>query len=159
MTSEKRSRGRPRGSGKNDAPYLTQVAELLLRDQSLKPTTAMKHIIAGRIDWGASDETLLRRWQVKWKQSSQSLMIAARERAQPRPATSTGRISVWDIAVTPALQAYANSPMLKAMRDYANCPAVKAMQDCANNPAVKAMQDCAKNPAVKAMQDYPTARR
>jgi hypothetical protein len=34
--------------------------------EALKPTAAMKRIIATRTDWGATDATLLRRWQGKW---------------------------------------------------------------------------------------------
>ena len=37
MGNAMRLRGRPRGSGKNDAPYLAKVAELLIGDPSLKP--------------------------------------------------------------------------------------------------------------------------
>ncbi|HEX3495882.1 MAG TPA: hypothetical protein VHT02_01695 [Methylocella sp.] len=50
MSIEKRPRGRPRGSGKNDLPHLAQVAHLIVRDPSLKPTTAMKRVMQGRKD-------------------------------------------------------------------------------------------------------------
>jgi len=40
MLTTKRQRGRPRGSGKNDMPDLSRVADLMVRDASLKPTTA-----------------------------------------------------------------------------------------------------------------------
>lgn len=92
MISTKRPRGRPRGSGIDDTPALIQVAELLVRDASLKtPTTAMKRIISRRKDWGASDETILRRWQEKWRRRSGALLAAARERARPKqsPAMSS----------------------------------------------------------------------
>jgi hypothetical protein len=90
MPSEKRPRGRPCGSGKNDLPQLAQVADLLLRDSSLKPTTAMKRVIRGREDSEATDATLLRRWQVKWKKTGPSLLEAARKRNAPKPSTTGG---------------------------------------------------------------------
>lgn len=90
MTSPKRPRGRPRGSEKSDAPALVQVADHLVRDASLKPSTAMKRVMLSRKDWGATDATLLRRWQVKWKALGETLLAAARERAKrkPQPAPS-----------------------------------------------------------------------
>jgi hypothetical protein len=88
MSNEKRPCGRPRGSGKDDSPFLAQVADLLLSDTSLRPTTAMKRVIASRRDWRASDEALLRRWQVKWKKSGRALMEAALERTRPKRAAA-----------------------------------------------------------------------
>jgi hypothetical protein len=82
MTIEKRRRGRPLGEGRKYAPYLAQVADLIVKDPSLKPTTAMKRIMHDRTDWGASDETLLRRWQVKWKGEYEFYLTAARNRAE-----------------------------------------------------------------------------
>jgi len=80
MTSPKRLRGRPRGSGKDDNHALTLVANYLVRDASLKPTTAMKRVLRTRKEWGATDASLLRRWQVKWKTQGEALLAAAQER-------------------------------------------------------------------------------
>lgn len=78
----KRSRGRPRGSGKNDAPFLNQIADELLKCPELKPTTVMKRLLHKRQDWnGASEDAVLRRWQVKWQVSGNTFMAQARERA------------------------------------------------------------------------------
>ena len=51
--------------------------------QNLKPTTAMKRIIETRTDWGATDATLLRRWQAKWRTGAIALLAAAQEGAGP----------------------------------------------------------------------------
>jgi len=91
MSDDKRPRGRPRGSGKNDEPYLAQVAELLIREPSLKPTTAMKRLMM-RHTWRETDQTLIRRWQGKWKEQSPALMAAARERARPRQTDPLGQL-------------------------------------------------------------------
>lgn len=90
MVTDKRPRGRPRGTGKDDSPYLAQVADLLVRDSALKPTTAMKRVMIGRKDWDVTDTTLLRRWQVKWKDTGHSFLEAARKRNAPKPSTTRG---------------------------------------------------------------------
>jgi hypothetical protein len=79
----KRGRGRPLGTGKLDEPVLHKVADLHVADSSLKPTTAMKQILRTSSDWGATYETMLRRWQVKWKADSATFLESARERAKP----------------------------------------------------------------------------
>jgi hypothetical protein len=81
MSDIKRSPGRPKGSGKNDSECLAEVADLLVRNPKLRPTTAMKQIIKMRSDRGATPETLLRRLQAKWKKDSTRFLDAARERA------------------------------------------------------------------------------
>jgi|SRR5580704_9969780 hypothetical protein len=83
IISGKRPRGRPHGSGKDDSPYLAQVAEILIREPSLKPTTAMKRVMTGRA-WTETDETLIRRWQAKWKEQGQLFLSAARACVEPR---------------------------------------------------------------------------
>jgi hypothetical protein len=88
--SEQRRRGRPRGTGKKDAPHLARVADLITSNPTLAPTTAMNQIIAERADWPETEATLLRRWQIKWRASSASFMEAARARAAPKPMVATG---------------------------------------------------------------------
>jgi len=147
MTIEKRLRGRPRGSEKNDAPYLAQVADLLLRDQLLKPTTAMKRVMASRKDWGASDETLLRRWQVKWKERQQAFMAAARERARPKAIAPMMPGSVWYVAASPAMKAAQEA--VKAIQGYINSPATQAAQE----EAIRAVQGYYNSPAMQVAQE------
>ena len=80
---DKRKRGRPQGSGKNDEPVLMKVARRLVRDASLKPTAAMKRVIGERKDWPESDETLLRRLQEKWKVAGDTYLARARREMEP----------------------------------------------------------------------------
>ena len=79
---EKRMRGRPQGSGKKDDQALLCVARKMVRDASLKPTTAMKHVIGERKDWPETDETLLRRLQVKWKDLGEAYLARAQRELQ-----------------------------------------------------------------------------
>jgi hypothetical protein len=114
MATENRPRGRPPGEGKKDSPYLAQVADLVVSDSSLKPTTAMKRVMRSRNDWGASDETLLRRWQVKWKANHTVYLAAAHDRAESQRRAAAARSCVetlrqWD----ELLKGLQNSPTLK----------------------------------------------
>lgn len=77
MNTIKPSRGRPPGSGKKDDATLMEVARLMVRDPSLKRTTAMKRVIAARKDWPEQDGALLRRLQVKWRTVGQSFLDRA----------------------------------------------------------------------------------
>ena len=70
----KRSRGRPKGSGKDDSAFLKRVADLLLQNPDMKPTTAIKRVI------GVDNPSNIRRLQVKWKANREALLAAARER-------------------------------------------------------------------------------
>lgn len=61
MNTGNRRRGRPLGTGLKDAPTLARVADLMLANPSLRPTTAIKRVT------GTSDPSVIRRLQVKWK--------------------------------------------------------------------------------------------
>ncbi|TIL23799.1 MAG: hypothetical protein E5Y88_21600 [Mesorhizobium sp.] len=92
--TDKRSRGRPRGTGKNDTVFLTMVADLMVKTPGLKYTTAMTRIVRQRTDWdAASPEAAVRRWQVKWKVQGEALLAATHERAMPKPVARIGRHS------------------------------------------------------------------
>jgi hypothetical protein len=86
MLDDKRSRGRPRGSGIDDTVIMARIADILVRNPALKPTTAMRNILIAQEDSDAtSDPTMIRRWQRKWKKEAPSQMAAAKERARPSP--------------------------------------------------------------------------
>jgi len=65
------SRGRPRGTGKNDEPTLAAIADLLVANSSLKPTTAIKRLL------GRPTEAVVRRLQIKWKAHRDRLLRGA----------------------------------------------------------------------------------
>ncbi len=117
MADIKRSAGRPKGSGKNDGPTLAKVADLSAKNPKLRATTAMKQVIKTRSDWDATQETLLRRRQDKWKKDKVTLMEAARERALRAnvPLSSAGVGE--DLSLMSKIEAmhkFADSPMMKA---------------------------------------------
>lgn len=78
-----RRRGRPPGSGKDDAPLLDAVADLLVSDPTLRPTTAIKRVIYTQKSTGTRDESLTRRLQGKWRAQADDLLQKARERRAP----------------------------------------------------------------------------
>jgi hypothetical protein len=75
MTTHKRKRGRPLGSCKDDSHLLAQVADILVSDRKLKPTTAIKRVLA------SPDPSPIRRLQSKWKQEGSAYLEKARNRA------------------------------------------------------------------------------
>ena len=62
MSTNKRGRGRPPGTGLDDSPTLRKVADLIAANPSLKPTTAIKRVLERPTD------TAVRRLQGKWKE-------------------------------------------------------------------------------------------
>lgn len=116
MTTEKRRRGRPPGSGKNDLPHLEQVARLLARNPGLKPTTAMKRIVAERKDWGTSDSSLLRRWQDKWAKEGFFLLAAAHERTQRQASTKAYETCLHAVRGFQKSLAFSAAEMAKAVQ-------------------------------------------
>ncbi|EJN16284.1 hypothetical protein PMI42_00119 [Bradyrhizobium sp. YR681] len=114
-------RGRPKGSGKTDGPTLDLVANAIVRDPKLKPTTAMLRIIRSRTDWNATEPTLLRRLQGKWKEESATLLSAARERASRAIVpTSPADTSSPALSVFEQCQRWLDSPVGKAAMGYVN---------------------------------------
>ena len=70
----RRKRGRPRGAGRrDDLPVLLRVAEAILANPSLKPTTEFRRIA------GIDNASAIRRFQVKWRQFEAGLLDVARQ--------------------------------------------------------------------------------
>jgi hypothetical protein len=83
--TNKKPRGRPRGSEKDDNCLLEAVARLLVVDETMKPTTAIKRVIAECKTCLEIDPTLLRRLQRKWKERGIFFLTAARFKEKLRP--------------------------------------------------------------------------
>ncbi len=93
MTTIKRPRGRPIGSGdKKDEVPLGHVADLIIRAEAtgarLTASSAMKQVIRTRNVVAASPEAALRRLQRKWRYQKEALLAAARHREAARTAPS-----------------------------------------------------------------------
>ncbi len=156
MTNIKRQRGRPRGSGKDDTPSLIWIADLLVRNPSMKPTAAMKLLIKERKDWGATETTLLRRWQVKWKANGDKLLAAAHESALPRPPAVPTQFTTFSLMQ--ALKAVESLPFFKIIRDAQETaeksPWVKTMREMENSPFIRAIREIENSPATQAFKKW-----
>lgn len=94
------SRGRPKGSGVNDAARIAAIAELIAAHPGMKPTTAIKQL-------GVTDASVIRRLRDKYNLQAESRSEAiesAKER--PRVAAAAHKASSYDIRTeTPARRA------------------------------------------------------
>jgi hypothetical protein len=175
MTEQvKRRRGRPPGEGKNDTAHLVKVADLLTANGRLKPTTAMRMVLRSRNDWGSTDETIIRRWQDKWKRGGAALLLVAHERAMPnvapvsqshefdsplmRPAmgipssaTMKAMMSGYDSPTMRAMMGIYDSSTMKAAMGVSET--FKAIREFHNSPAAKAMREFHNSPIAKQMRE------
>lgn len=175
MTSLKRPRGRPKGSGIDDRPTLEAVADMLFRAPHLRATTAMKRVA---LRAGESD---IRRLQGKWRADEVALREGARLRAEARKAAdgrdrsrgggelrwskperrAVGVNWTRETATEKAMRQFMESPINKALERMANDPVMKAIDRMANNPTLKALERLANNPtlqAIERMTKDPTLR-
>ncbi len=81
-----RARGRPKGSGIDDAARLAAIKRMLLADRSLKPTTAIKRA-------GVTDPSAIRRLREKLRvDAGERGRLPAVALAAPRPETVTAEL-------------------------------------------------------------------
>ena len=156
MADMKRARGRPKGSGKNDGQALASVADMLIKNPKLTATAAMRLVIDGRSDWGATPETLLRRLQGKWAKDNVLLMEAARERVSRASAPAKRVLAserLHPLSAVETLLKWANSPALKAVQDYVQSPAYKTLQAWMNSPKYFAQMSIAEKYARGVVDD------
>lgn len=80
MARKNASRGRPKGSGLNDAARIAAIADLIAAHPGMKPTTAIKSL-------GITDASVIRRLRDKYNLVAAPLEAAAPAIARPAPAT------------------------------------------------------------------------
>jgi hypothetical protein len=166
----KRGRGRPVGTGKDDAPTLSRMADLMLANPNLRATTAMKRIL------DTIDPPVIRRLQVKWRAEADRYLEQARARravaatpsrrtnAQYTPRT-TRQLAGAQRAIHDALgmshlasiQAALNNPALRAAREMMGSPAMLAAQEAARryreSPAMQAIEAFRSSPTMRAIEE------
>jgi hypothetical protein len=74
VSTIKRGRGRPPGTGLNDDPTLNKVADVLLANPRMKPTTAMARVL------DRPGPSTVRRLQVKWHAKGVTYLAEAKAR-------------------------------------------------------------------------------
>jgi hypothetical protein len=135
LHESKRGRGRPKGSGKPDGPTLREVADLLLENPGLKPTTAIKRM-------GIKNPSDIRRLQAKWREHGPSLCSEAERRCRARRTRASvdnaGRIFTKLDKAVPAVSLTAVScPEMKTAAD--QLAASMAGMERATTSAMKAL--------------------
>jgi hypothetical protein len=162
MTAEtKKGRGRPKGSGKNDLPALSAMAEMMADQPSLKATSAYKKV---NKRWHESD---LRRIQIKWKEHGSRLIAEAlARRAAPKRASTASRELVLARAAKQAetamdmmrgnmgaIRKFYDSPAHRSIREFLDSPAQRAMRDIIDSPAQRAIREMLDSPIQRAIRD------
>lgn len=168
MNNSKRGRGRPIGTGLDDTPILNNIADMLVANPALRPTTAIRQCLDKP---GPSN---IRRLQVKWKAGSASYLAQAFKRRAAAMAPAPVRLS--SSAHTPntarqimeaqrKMQALLGSPTLRTAHEMMNSPAMLAAHEAARryreSPAMSAMEEYMNSPTVRVMlemHDSPSMR-
>lgn len=178
MKNSKRGRGRPIGTGLDDGPTLKKVADMIVVNPSLRPTTAIRRTL------GAPGGSTIRRLQVKWKAVAVEYLTDARDRRAVAltPARRSGasyspqtarQLAQAHKALQDALGGSGlraaheamTSPVQRAALEYMNSPAFQAAQKAMcrheDNPATRALWEAQNNPemrAIRELQNSPAMR-
>lgn len=181
MTQAKRNRGRPPGTGLDDSRTLQAMAELMASEPRLKPTTAIKRLIA------SPNHAEIRRLQSKWKSKGPCLLAQAlegrREREEARrrqqsevfwrrvrsqqeaaadflSAATIGRYStaatardLHDSAAMRTARDLYDSPTMRAARDLYDSPAMRAARGMYDSAAMRMARDLYDSPTMRAARD------
>jgi hypothetical protein len=159
MTDGRKNRGRPKGTEIDDSKMLTAIADMLIASPSMKATTAMRRIAP---NW---TEKEIHRWQSKWKQRKEVLMVEAAARAEEkqrmavkREATSAPRMSSVDIL---KYASRVSDPMFRLAEGIRNDPIWQFAEKMRNDPIMQFAEKMRNDPIVRfaeAMQNDPVVR-
>lgn len=166
--SNKRGRGRPIGSGKDDAPTLSKIADLRAANPGLKVTPAIRQVLSN------PNSATVRRLQAKWQMDGSKYLAAAQERrtvaSMPVRRTSasyslrvarqiaeaqrkvSGMLgtSAWENLTSAALRAAYDDPITKAMRKVNESPTMRAARGLYDDPIMRATQELQGSPTLRA---------
>ena len=162
MTDMNKRKGRPKGSEKDDSAALAAIADMILADPTLRPTTAMRRYKK------KAPPSEIRRLQVKWKERGETLLAQAQARAEVCKAAqasvgSSRRLSIAQLAAmggflgTPAIRAARGldlSPGLKAFVEYQNSPAIKLIREIEESPAMRLIRQIENNGVMRRVREH-----
>jgi hypothetical protein len=152
MTDKSNRRGRPKGTEKDDGAALVAVADLLILNPGMKPTTAMRQLNPN------IGEAELRRLQAKWKQRQKNLLAEAKSRIELRTDTKgswsheeSGFVTgmkranvayphIGKLAGAWAIQDLDNLSMMSHIQEMYNSPILRAARELANPLAQTTLQ-------------------
>ncbi len=131
--TDKRPRGRPKGTGKKDDRHLDAVADLLVRKSELKKTPAISQIVQKAFpqhQWEAAERRLLRKWN---KTAEERLEAAseryAEERRERRVARTLSSGSLFPNKTGVFADLAAGLAMSKQMQDIIDPPALRFLRE------------------------------
>ena len=148
MTSSKRTKGRPKGSEKDDNAVLAGIADRIFCDPALRPTTAMRQLRRKPTD------AEIRRWQSKWKSRKDSLLADASVRAEARAQREADRVSAGtthrtNLTRLAAMGGLLDTPVMRIARGLDVSPAMKAMEAYRNSPAMRLIREMENSPTMR----------
>ena len=171
MSTIKKGRGRPPGTGLNDDPTLRKVADVLLANPRMKPTTAMARVL------DRPGPSTVRRLQVKWRVKGTTCLAeaearrAAEREAHRRPPEAPLRrqpvepfwasrelgtaLAALDIPAIKAMQAF-DSPTMHVIRELLDSRTMRVLQEIMANPAMRTLQEeMARSPTLSKQFNLP----
>ena len=154
MKPEKRSRGRPKGTCKDDRALLQAVADKRVANPRYTTTTALRRVMENPTD---AD---VRRVQAKWKVDGDQLLAQAEERArakdmselvQPAPVRSARATVTRDnrLAMTELVRRVIDDPVLAQVREAVDGPLREQALAALNNPALRQVQEAMSSPVMQ----------
>lgn len=151
---QKKLRGRPKGTViATDQKTLEAIADLIVREPALRPTTAIKRVVPNWTD------TIVHRLLGKWRKSNAALLLDAQQRRKERrdsTSISTQSDSVYLLAELARLDA---NPVLRTARELGSSPALKAAREIMDSPTLRMIRQIQESPSVRLireLQNSPT---
>lgn len=189
MSSNKRGRGRPRGTGLDDSATLKKMADMIVANPALRPTTAIKRALE------RPNPATIRRLQGKWTAMSAEYLADAQARRAVKPApvrraaapyslrtgrqiaeaqrkmydalgVNSGIRAAHEMLNSPAMQAareaarhYQESPAMRAIEEMRNSPTMRAIEEFENSPTMRAIRQLEDSPGMRAIREAEATMR
>ena len=142
----KKPRGRPKGSGiPTDPATLAAVADLMILEPDLKPTTAIKRVVC---EW---TDSIVHRLLGKWRKEKERYLAEAQKRKAVSASAACARAASHPGARLEEFGRTLDSPALRVAREIANSPSVRMAREIANSPAARMAREIADSPAMRMM--------
>ena len=160
MATGMKMRGRPKGTGIDDSKSLLAMAEAIVNDPNLKPTTAYKQ---SNRKWDDKD---IRRIQIKWRAEGELYLAEVYARRTLLRQSSVGRSALatetYSDTIERAMATMTGSlGSARAMSEVMNSPAMRMAQEIHNSPTARMAREIYDSPTARMAReiyDSPTAR-
>ena len=157
MSTIKKGRGRPPGTGLNDDPTLRKVADVLLANPRMKPTTAMARVL------DRPGPSTVRRLQVKWRVKGTTYLAeaearrAAEREAHRRPPEAPLRRQpvepFWASRELGTALAALDIPAIQAKRKALDSLMMRGIPELLDSLAKRGVQEITASLAIRTLQE------